>query len=149
MGELKENIEEIKYKQQEDVEKQEHRHDLNCNRLENKRNDMRRMMEAEIANYLKVIDARDDRITKLISTIGKVFTLMRYPRIMELIHRELSYDRHDFTWEEKLAEVKKKINLTAKEESEISDVGIILCPETLKEFYEHLRAAEREVKQAV
>ena len=64
---------------------------------------------------------------------------------MQLIHRELTYDRFEYTWGEKMAEVKKVIELTAKEEAEINEVGVILCPKTLKEFYEHIRARERQV----
>ena len=43
--------------------------------------------------------------------------------------------------------MKQKIDLTPKEEAEVRDVGVILCPETLKEFYEHLREAERKVER--
>ena len=105
-------------------------------------------MEAEIATYLKTIKGRDERIAKLINTIEKALKIMKYPRLMQLIHRELSFDRFEYTWEEKLAEVKKQIDLTAKEEAEINEAGIILCPKTLKEFYDHIRDAERKTKNA-
>jgi len=71
--------------------------------------------------------------------------MMKYPRLMQLILRELSFDRLEYTWEQRLDAVKKQIDLTDKEEAEVRDVGIVLCPITLKEFYEHLRATERKV----
>lgn len=101
------------------------------------------MFEAEIANYLEVIKARDARCTSLRNTVSRALQMMKYPRLMELILRELSFDRLEYTWEERLDAVKKKIDLTAKEEAEVRDVGIVLCPKTLKQFYDHLRAAER------
>ena len=104
------------------------------------------MLEAEIANYLKSIEKRDERIETLISTIKKALQMMKYPRLMQLILREIEFDRFEFTWEEKIAAVKEKIDLTAKEEQEVRDVGVVLCPNTLKEFYEHLRAVERKVE---
>ena len=42
--------------------------------------------------------------------------------------------------------MKKEIPLTLKEEQEIRDVGIVLCPKTLKEFYSYIRTAEEELK---
>lgn len=109
---------------------------------------MSRMMDAEIAGYLKTLVAKDNRIALLISTIKKALQMMKYPRLMELIHRELTYDRFEYTWEEKLAVVKQQIDLNAKEESEIRDAGIMLCPQTLKEFYDHLRSSERQANAA-
>ena len=64
---------------------------------------------------------------------------------MQLILRELSFDRLEYTWEQRSDAVKKQIDLTKKEEAEVRDVGIVLCPKTLREFYEHLRATERKV----
>ena len=114
-------------------------------RLEQKRIDESRMFEAEIANYLKTIEARDEQISKLTTTIRKALHLMKYPRIMQLIHRELYFDRYEYSIEEKLAAVKEQIDLTPKEEDEIKEIGIVLCPQTLREFYEHLRCTERDV----
>ena len=71
--------------------------------------------------------------------------MMKYPRLMQLILRELSFDRLEYTWEQRSDAVKKQIDLTKKEEAEVRDVGIVLCPKTLREFYEHLRATERKV----
>ena len=71
--------------------------------MEQKRIDMKRMMEAEIANYLRVINVRDDRINILKNTIRKALHMMKYPRLMQLILRELNFDRVEYTWEEKLA----------------------------------------------
>ena len=71
--------------------------------MEQKRLDMKRMMEAEIANYLRVINVRDDRINILKNTIRKALHMMKYPRLMQLILRELNFDRVEYTWEEKLA----------------------------------------------
>ena len=56
--------------------------DREFNRLEQKRIDESRMFDAEIANYLKIIEARDEHIQKLIATIRKALHLMKYPRIM-------------------------------------------------------------------
>ena len=74
--------------------------------MEQKRIDMKRMMEAEIANYLRVINVRDDRISILKNTIRKALHMMKSPRLMQLILRELNFDRVEYTWEEKLAQVK-------------------------------------------
>ena len=57
---------------------------------------------------------------------------MKYPRLMQLILREIEFDRFEYTWEEKIAAVKQKIDLTSKEEQEVRDVGVVLCPSTLK-----------------
>ncbi len=100
------------------------------------------MFEAEIKNYLAIIVGKDRRIEILLQTIRKSLAMMQHPRLMQLITRELNFDRMDYTWEEKLVAVKQEINLTRKEEQEIRDVGIVLCPKTLKEFYTYLRGAE-------
>ena len=67
---------------------------------------MAALMEAEILKYLKIIQARESHIDKLKDTIRKALKMMKYPRLMKLIHRELSFDRLEYTWSEKLAEVK-------------------------------------------
>lgn len=72
---------------------------------------------------------------------------MQHPRLMQLITRELNFDRFEYSWEEKLQAVKQEINLTHKEEQEIREVGIVLCPKTLKEFYTYLRGAENQVER--
>ena len=40
----------------------------------------------------------------------------------------MKFDRFEYTWEEKLDIARKEINLTEKEEKEIRDVGVVLCP---------------------
>ena len=67
---------------------------------------------------------------------------------MHLVTRELSFDRLEYTSEERLTAAKKEINLTEKEEKEIHDMGFILCPRTLKELYTYTRAAERDFKKS-
>lgn len=64
---------------------------------------MGRMLEAEIENYLRTIEARDERITILVQTIRQALQMMKYPRLMKLIIRELSFDRFEYTWEDRLA----------------------------------------------
>jgi len=64
---------------------------------------------------------------------------------MQLITRELNFDKFEYTWEEKLEAVKQEIQLTAQEEKEIRDAGIVLCPATFREFFSSLRAAEKKV----
>jgi len=122
-------------------------HDVEILRMERKRVDMSRMFEAEIANYLKIISGKDRRIVILLQTIRKSLAMMQHPRLMQLITRELNFDRFEYSWEEKLQAVKQEINLTHKEEQEIREVGIVLCPKTLKEFYTYLRGAENQVER--
>ena len=118
-------------------------------RLEQKRLDMSKMFEAEIQNYLRVIKARDNRIEKLKETIRKALKMMKYPRLMELIVREHEFDKFEYTWEQKIDLAKKEAHLIEKEEKEIRDKGVILCPRTTKELYDHVRATEKEFKEAV
>ena len=72
--------------------------------------------------------------------------MMKHPRLIQMINREVNFDRFEYTWEQKLDQVKQEIPLTVKEEQEIRDVGIVLCPKTLKEFYGYIRSAEEELK---
>ena len=44
---------------------------------------------------------------------------MQHPRLMQLITRELNFDRFEYTWEEKLDAAKKEIDLSRAEEDEI------------------------------
>jgi len=86
--------------------------DLEILRMERKRVDMSRMYDAEIANYLKIISNKDSRIVILLQTIRKSLAMMQHPRLMQLITRELNFDRHEYSWEEKLQAVKQEISLT-------------------------------------
>ena len=95
---------------------------------------MSKMFEAEIQNYLGVIKVRDNRIEQLKETIRKALKMMRYPRLMELIVRENDFDRFEYTWEQKIDLAKNEAHLTEKEEKEIRDKGIVLCPRTTREL---------------
>ena len=141
---LNQKIEDLKEKHLVDFEKLVQQTDKEFNRLEQKRLDMAALMEAEILKYLKIIQARESHIDKLKDTIRKALKMMKYPRLMKLIHRELSFDRLEYTWSEKLAEVKQQIDLTVKEEAEIKEIGMVLCPETLCEFFQNLRKTEQK-----
>lgn len=104
---------------------------------------MSALYDAEIQQYLRVISGKDHRIDQLLITIRKACKMMEHPRLMQLIIRELNFDRFEYTWEERLAVAKQEINFTPAEEAEIRQMGIVLCPETLKEFYTYVRAAEK------
>ena len=47
--------------------------------------------------------------------------MMQHPRLMQLIMREVKYDRFEYTWQKKLEITKKEIDLTEKEEREINE----------------------------
>ena len=68
--------------------------------------------------------------------------MMQHPRLMKLVHREVNFDRYEYTQEEKQIMTKIAINLSKKEEKEIKDGGVELCPKTIKELYTHIRASE-------
>ena len=108
---------------------------------------MSHFYDVEIKQYLSVIAGKDKRISYLISTIRKTLKMMQHPRLMQLATRELNFDKIEYTWEEKLNAAKKEINLTKKEEDEIKEMGIVLCPNTLKEFYSYVRSAEHTFDQ--
>lgn len=137
----------MKQKHFDEIAQNERDNDIEMLRLERKRVDMSHMYEAEIASYLKIISGKDQRILILLQTIRKSLAMMQHPRLMQLITRELNFDRFEYSWEEKLQAVKQEISLTHKEEQEIREVGIVLCPKTLKEFYTYLRGAENQVER--
>ena len=58
---------------------------------------MAKMYDVEIANYLRVIAGKDKRIDVLIQTIRKALKMMQHPRLMQLITRELNFDRFEYT----------------------------------------------------
>ena len=60
---------------------------------------MSKMLEAEIEKYLSVLTAKDLRIEELIGAIKKALKMMQHPRLMQLITRELNYDRYEYTFE--------------------------------------------------
>ena len=106
---------------------------------------MSKVYELEIKNYLNVITNKDDRIKQLTNTIKKALKMMQHPRLMQLIMREVKYDRFEYTWQKKLEITKQEIDLTEKEEREINEQGVYLCPQTFKELYQTIRDSEKEV----
>ena len=106
------------------------------------------MYDAEIINYLSIIAGKDKRVKVLKETVSKALKMMQHPRLMKFINREMNFDRFEYTWEQKLDMAKREINLSKKEEKEVQDVGIVLCPKTLKEFYTYIRSAENELNEA-
>ena len=67
----------MKAKHLEEIEAELNRHAKDVNRVEDKRLNMAKLYDAEIANYLKVIEQKDRRITVLKDTIKKALNMMR------------------------------------------------------------------------
>ena len=128
-------IQELKKKHYSEIDAELKRHAEDVNRLEDKRIQMSKMYDAEIQKYLQALNLKDVRIQELKEAIKKALKMMQHPRLMQLVTRELNFDRFEYTLEQKLDAAKQEINLTEKEEKEVRDVGIVLCPQTLKEFY--------------
>ena len=129
----------MKQKHFEEIDNELKRHEVDVNRLEKKRMDMSVMYDKEIDKYLEIIKGKDKRIDYLKQAIKSALKMMQHPRLMQLITRELNFDRYEYTQEQKLEAVKQIVQLTGKEEQEIRDMGIVLCPQTLSEFYSYLR----------
>ena len=108
--------------------------------------EMSQMYDAEIENYMRIIKGKDARIGQLTDTVKKALRMMQHPRLMQLVVRELHYDRIEYTWEQRLTAAKKEMQFTAKEEKEIHDMGIVLCPRTMKELFTYARAKETDAK---
>ena len=105
---MREDLADAEARHKKELEKREVILAEEVRRLERKREDMKELMEAEIANYLKTIERRDERIAVMASTIKKSLSMMKYPRLMQLILREIHFDRFEYTWEEKL-EIAKEL----------------------------------------
>lgn len=118
----------------------------NTVRLEHKRIEMSQMYDAEIDSYMRIMRGKDARIGELADTVKKALRMMQHPRLMQLVVRELHYDRIEYTWEQRLAAAKKEMDFSAKEEKEIRDMGIVLCPRTMKELFAYARAKETDAK---
>ena len=96
----------MKKKHLNEIDILQKKHNLEEDRLERKRIDMSEMYEAEIAQYFRVIESKEKRIKILVQTIKKALQMMQHPRLMQLITRELKFDRFEYTWEEKLEAAK-------------------------------------------
>lgn len=58
---------------------------------------MSALYDAEIQNYLKVISGKDRRIKILKQTIQKALKMMEHPRLMQMVQREIKFDRFEYT----------------------------------------------------
>ena len=145
---MRNNMEKMKKKHFDELEQMIKENAIEVNRLEDKRLNMQKTYEKEIEMYLGSLGKKDERLDELQNAIRKALKMMQYPRLMQLITRELNYDRLEYTAEEKISLADAKLHLTEKEENEIRDCGIVLCPQTLTDFYTVLRRTEQEHERA-
>ena len=71
---------------------------------------------------------------------------MRYPRLVKFVQRELDYDRLNYTRDERVEEIRQKVELNENEMQEIENLGLVLCPETVEELYKTIRDTEFKLK---
>ena len=74
-----------------------------------------------------------------------MLSVMKFPRLVKLVQRELEYDKIDLTREQKLQAIMDQIDLTEKEKEEVKNLGLILCPQTIKDFYCQVREVEKKL----
>lgn len=94
---LKLQHEKLKKKHFEELDKMIKINALEVNRLEDKRINMQEIYEKEIKMYLAALSKKDVRIEDLLTAIRKALKMMQHPRLMQLITRELNYDRFEYT----------------------------------------------------
>ena len=96
---LEKEIQQLKERHAIDLEHEEKKKQMSMYQLEQKRSNMSALYDAEIEQYLSVISGKDRRIGYLLTTIRKALKMMEHPRLMQLITRELNYDRFEYTYE--------------------------------------------------
>ena len=101
----------------------------------------------ELKFHKAIIVNKEKRIEEVTAATRHAIKMMEHPRLMQLLHRQIEFEKQDYTEEQYFEELKRdhNIELTNKELKELALLEHTLCPQTTGELYRSIRAAERKI----